>query len=93
MADVLVVPPSGILQLPPGVSQGAITVQVLEDDVPEAQELLTLTLVASTGDTVLGTPTSATLIIPPNDDPNGRFSFSPEAVDVMATEGQTVNLP
>ena len=68
-------------------------VQVLEDELPEAQELLTLVLVASTGDTVLGTPTSATLIVPPNDDPNGRFSFSPDALDVMVTEGQTVNLP
>ena len=91
-SDVVVTPSGGILQLPPGVREGTISVMVLDDMIPEDQELLTISLLGTTGDAVLGTPTNATLIIPPNDDPNGLFSFSENSVSVDVTEGQDIDL-
>ncbi len=91
-SDVEFSPSGGVLQLLPGTQLGSIFITVLDDQIPEAQELLTVRLLATTGDAVLATPTNATVLIPPNDDPNGVFAFSMDSLDVTATEGQTVDL-
>lgn len=91
-SDVQVTPSSGVVQLAAGDMQASISVAVLEDNTPEEEELLSVRLLSTSGDTVLGIPITATLIIPPNDDPNGLFSFSEASLMVDTEEGQTLDL-
>lgn len=75
-----------------GQAQARISVLVVDDDIPELQELLMLQLTSVRGDAVLVTPTLATLIIDPSDDPNGVFLFSDMSLLTEAEEGDTVQL-
>lgn len=90
--DVQVTPSSGVVELVAGQMQALLSMAVLDDSIPEEEELLSVSLVSTSGDSVLGSPLTATLIIPPNDDPNGVFSFSEDSLMVETEEGQTLDL-
>ena len=90
--DVQIAPSSGVVELIAGQMQASISVAVMDDSMPEVEELLSVLLISTTGDTVLGGSINATLIIPPNDDPNGILSFSKDNLIVDAEEGQTIDL-
>lgn len=91
-SDVLLTPSSGVVVFVPGQTQASISVAVLDDDMPEEQELLSLNLISVRGDAVLVSPTQATLVIELSDDPNGLFAFAEESLMVAAEEGDTVQL-
>ena len=92
-SDVVVTPSTNIISFSPGQTQARITVDVLDDTIPELQELLILTLVSITaGDAVLVSPVQATLVIEMNDDPNGVFRFSDDSLMVEAEEGDMLRL-
>ncbi len=86
-------PSSNIVTFPPGQTQANITVSVLDDTIPEEQELLMLILVSViAGDAVLVSPVQATLVIELNDDPNGVFGFFDESLLAEAEEGDVLQL-
>lgn len=85
-----VAPAGNIVLFSPGESQARITVSVVDDAVPEEEELLMLTLVSVvSGDAVLVSPVQATLVIESNDDPNGVFRFSEDSLTLQVEEGDT----
>lgn len=91
--DVELIPSGNIVRFSSGQTQASITVNVLDDFIPEEQELLMLTLVSvSAGDAVLVSPAEATLVIYLSDDPNGVFEFSDDLVSVEAEEGEMLRL-
>lgn len=90
--DVMISPSEGVVIFAPGQTQASIMVSVLDDDVPEEQELFELSLVSVSGDAVLVSPTQATVVIEFSDDPNGLFAFAEDSVIVVADEGDTVQL-
>ena len=91
-SDVLLTP-NNTVRFTPGQTQASITVNVVNDTIPEEQELLMLSLVSvSVGDAVLVSPTQATLVIELSDDPNGVFNFSANSLLVQAEEGDVLQL-
>ena len=91
-ADVVVTPSDNRVTFAPGEVQASISVRVVDDTIPEEDELLTLNLVSVSGDAVLVSPSQATLAIGPSDDPNGVFFFSNNSLMVDTEEGETVDL-
>lgn len=67
-----------------GVTTGACTFYVLADDIPEIQEMysITLTGVSSNARIESGAASASTIIIRANDDPFGTFTFDARSVDV-----------
>ena len=90
--DVELSPSQGVVMFSPGQTQANIAVDVLDDELPEEQELLSLSLQSVVGDAVLVSPTQATLVIEFSDDPNGLFGFADDSQLVAAEEGDTVQL-
>lgn len=91
-SDIILTPSEGVVTFAPGQTQASISVSVLDDELPEEQELLMLSLVSVSGDAVLVSPTQATLVIELSDDPNGLFGFAGDSLLVAAEEGDTVRL-
>ncbi len=86
--DVSVTPIVGILTFDPGQTEAAVSVNVIDDDIPEENELLTLRLDSATGDAVIvESNNEATLLILPSDDPNGVFQW--ESTTATVEEGTT----
>lgn len=91
-ADVLVSPSSGVVVMAAEQTQASITVAVLDDTLPEQEELLAVSLVAVSGDAVLVAPDMATLVIASSDYPNGVFAFAEDSQLVAAEEGDMTQL-
>ena len=85
-------PNGGVVNFIDGQTSAVISVQVLDDLVPEESEILTIRLVSVSGDAVLVTPTEATLELLPSDDPNGVFEFDEDSALLAVQEGATVDL-
>lgn len=92
--DVTITPApiGGVVNFVDGQSSATISVEVLDDSIPEMSEILTFRLVSVTGDAVLVTPTEATLQVSPNDDPNGVFQFNSDSSFLSVQEGDSVDL-
>ena len=75
-----------------GQSTATISVDVVDDSIPEQSEILAIRLLSVTGDAVLVTPREATLQIAPSDNPNGVFQFDANFVLLSVQEGDTVDL-
>ena len=75
-----------------GEKQKTISVQTLDDNLPETAEEFIVRLQSSTGDTILIPPTDARVIISPNDQPYGVFQFSQASLYTVTSEGQTLSL-
>ena len=89
--DVTITPIVGIVTFSPGQTEAVISVGVVNDAIPEENELLTLRLDSVTGDAVVvESNDEATLLITPSDDPNGVFQF--ETPTEEAVEGDAVTL-
>lgn len=91
-ADVELSPLNGVVVFAPAQTQANITVTVLDDEQPELEEMLSLTLVSVSGDAVLVSPSLATLVIELSDDPNGVFAFTEDSLLVERQEGETAQL-
>ena len=90
--DVVITPSSGIVTLANGETEAIITIEVVNDTIPEESESLRVDLTSTTGDAVLVTPTTATVDILPSDDPNGVFQFAANSRELTAEEGDTLQL-
>ena len=88
--DVVILPSSGIVTLGDGESQTVISLEIVNDAIPEETESLSVSLVSTTGDAVLVTPTSAVITILPSDDPNGVFVFAANSTDLSVDEGDSL---
>lgn len=91
-ADVSLSPASGVVVFVPGQTQASIVVTVLDDDEPEQQETVSVSLISVSGDAVLVSPDQATLVIEFSDDPNGVFTFAGDSLLVETQEGETTQL-
>lgn len=91
-ADVSVSPLNGVVVFAPAQTQASIEVTVLDDDEPEQEEMLSLSLVSVSGDAVLVSPDQATLVVEFSDDPNGVFDFAEDSLLMETQEGETAQL-
>ena len=91
-SDVTITPVGGVVSFIDGQSTATISVNVVDDAIPEQSEILTIRLLSVTGDAVLVTPREATLQIAPSDDPNGVFQFDPNFILLSVQEGDTADL-
>ena len=91
-SDVIITPAGGVVNFINGQSTATISVDVMDDSIPEQSEILTVRLISVSGDAVLVTPREATLQIAPNDDPNGVFQFDPDLILLSVQEGDSVDL-
>ena len=89
-SDVVILPSFGIITLGDGESQTVISLEIVNDAIPEETESLSVSLVSTTGDAVLVTPTSAVITILPSDDPNGVFVFAANSTDLSVDEGDSL---
>ena len=92
--DVIVTPSStgGVVNFVDGQTTAAISIEVVDDVIPEMSEILTVRLVSVSGDAVLVTPREATLQLSPSDDPNGVFQFNTGSSLLTVQEGDSVDL-
>ena len=72
-----------------GVSKQTITIFVTNDNMPEGDETLTITLKGNTGKTVLGNPKILEVVIRANDDAYGVFNLSSSSVRKTIAEPGT----
>ena len=91
-SDVIITPVGGVVSFVNGQNTATISVDVVDDTIPEQSEILTIRLVSVTGDAILVIPREATLQIAPNDDPNGVFQFDPNFILLSVQEGDTADL-
>ena len=91
-SDVIITPARGVVNFVDGESTAAISVEVVDDVIPEMSEILTIRLVSVTGDAVLVAPSEATLRLLPSDNPNGLFQFNEGFAILSAQEGDSVDL-
>ena len=91
-SDVIVTPAGGVIDFVDGQSAATISVDVVDDSIPEQSEILTIRLVSFSGDAVLVTPTEATLQIAPSDNPNGLFQFYQNVAILSVREGESLDL-
>jgi hypothetical protein len=82
------VPRSETLAFAPGETSKTVTVQIVNDQVPESSETLSLTLSDPTGDSMLGNQSSATLTI--GDDDTQTVQFSSVGTSVVESEGSVL---
>ena len=90
--DVIITPTGGVVNFVNGQSIAAISVEVIDDVIPEMSEILTIRLISVTGDAVLVAPSEATLRLSPSDDPNGAFQFDDGFALLSVQEGDSVDL-
>ena len=91
-SDVVIAPVGGVVSFVDGQSTATISMDVVDDTIPEQSEILAIRLTSVTGDAVLVTPRDATLQIAPSDNPNGVFQFDPNFVLLSVQEGDTADL-
>lgn len=91
-SDIAITPTNSIVTLADGETETTITLQIVNDTIPEESESLRVELISTTGDSVLVTPTTATISILPSDDPNGVFQFAANSRDLTAEEGDTLQI-
>ena len=75
----------------PGETKKSITVQTVDDDIPERDESFLVVLLSSMGDTVLFTNFTSSVVIKANDDPHGVFEFDGDLQREIA-EGKTLKI-
>eukprot|EP00794_Sanderia_malayensis_P009868 gene9868-10878_t len=76
----------------PNETRKSISIQTIDDNIPEISETFKVFLVASSGDTVLVNPTEAVVTIAGNDDPYGVFEFSAASnLYRVAAEGDSIS--
>lgn len=92
-SDVIVTPTGGVVSFVDGQRAATISVDIVDDTIPEESEILTIRLISVSGDAVLVNPREATLQLSPNDDPNGVFQFNNEFTFLSVQEGESVDLP
>ena len=68
--------PTSPINISPGQSSLQLTIPIIDDITPELQESFTVTINRVEGGASLGTIRSATVIILPSDNPNGRVRFT-----------------
>lgn len=85
-------PNGGVVNFIDGQISAVISVEVVDDVIPEESETLSIRLVSVSGDAVLVTPTEATLQLSPSDDPNGVFQFDENSALLSVQEGASVGL-
>lgn len=91
--DIIVTEPLGsVVSFTDGQTTAVISIDIVDDDMPEESELLVISLTAASGDVVLVNPSEASLLLAPSDDPNGVFQFADGFRDVLAEEGDEVAL-
>ena len=91
-SDATITPVGGVVGFIDGQSTATISVNVVDDTIPEQSEILAIRLLSVTGDAVLVTPREATLQIAPSDDPNGIFQFDSNFILLSVQEGDTADL-
>ena len=90
--DVIITPAGGVVNFVDGQSTATISVDVVDDSIPEESEILTIRLISVSGDAVLVTQREATLQLSPSDDPNGVFQFNSNFILLSVQEGDSVDL-
>lgn len=68
--------PTSPINILPGQSLLQLTIPIIDDITPELQESFTVTIDSVEGGASLGTIRTATVIILPSDNPNGRVRFT-----------------
>jgi hypothetical protein len=91
-SDVIITPVGGVVSFIDGQSTATISVNVVDDTIPEQSEILAIRLLSVTGDAVLVTQREATLQIAPSDNPNGVFQFDPNFILLSVQEGDSTDL-
>lgn len=69
------IPQSGIDSIPAGSTSSPLSLQILDDAIPEFTEVFGIHLTGVSGGAILGTVIAATVNIVPSDDPNGAFGL------------------
>ena len=66
-------PAAAFINIPNGQNGGLIPLNIIDDDIPEFSETFTVHLISALGGARLGSTTSTTVTILPNDDPYGAL--------------------
>ena len=81
----------GLVNFVPGQTEANVSLLINDDDVPETNETFTFSISAMEDDTsILGSPTSVSVTILPNDDYAGLFLFA--AQSQVATIGKKFSI-
>ncbi|EDQ89487.1 uncharacterized protein MONBRDRAFT_7962 [Monosiga brevicollis MX1] len=78
---------SGIVSMPIGLESAFVPLLALDDLTPEFEQAFQLELLILQGETQLGTSTTATVLIPANDYPYGRFELTPLTANLSESAG------
>lgn len=81
-----VLPASPLLVFASGVEEVNITISIVNDQLPESDEMFQLVLRNAMGGAEIGTASSITITIPGNDDVNGIFSFADSSLLVSGLQ-------
>ena len=77
----------GLVNFVPDQTTANVSLLVNDDDIPETNETYVFSISSVNGDTsILGSPTSVSVTILPNDDYAGLFLFSPESLEATIGE-------
>lgn len=80
------IPKSGTITFTPGIAEGFIEIEIIDDDVFEQDEQFYVRLSNPTNGAILGTPDIATIMIL-DDDHGGFFQFEEESHELIETIG------
>ena len=75
-----------------GDTEAEVNITIVDDNMPEEEEVFQLQLSSTTGDAVISSVDTSTVIIRANDDHRGVFSFNETSRTLTATEGNMYNL-
>ncbi len=82
-------PISRTVTFSPGLSSISIGINILDDDLPEGDEMFTVVLSDPSQDAVLSTPSIITILIRLNDDAGGLAFFASPGPEVAGEDEQT----
>lgn len=85
-------PISQTVTFSPGVSSVALPVTILDDSLPEGDEMFTVVLSSPSPDAVLSPPSTATILIRINDNAGGLAFFASPGPVVIREDEQTVGV-
>jgi hypothetical protein len=83
-------PISRTVTFAPGESSIAVPVTIIDDNSPEGDEMFTVVLSSPSPDAVLSVPSTATVLIPINDDAGGLAFFASPGPVIIREDEQTV---
>ena len=75
-----------------GQSEAQVNISIVDDNIPETEEMFQLQLLSTTGDAVISTTNTSTVIIRASDDHRGVFSFAVNSRTLAAREGNMYNV-